>query len=37
MVMKDMDPQYDGTVVVGTVIEKKLKVNDGDKVVISLG
>jgi predicted regulator of Ras-like GTPase activity (Roadblock/LC7/MglB family) len=37
MVMKDMDQQYDGTVVVGPGIEKKLKVNEGDKVEVKLG
>lgn len=34
MVMKDMDQQYDGTVVVGPGIEKKLKVSEGDKVEV---
>lgn len=37
MVMKDMDQQYDGTVVVGPGIEKKLKVSEGDKVEIRIG
>jgi hypothetical protein len=37
MVMKDMDPQYDGTVVVGPGIEKKLKVSEGDKVEVKIG
>jgi predicted regulator of Ras-like GTPase activity (Roadblock/LC7/MglB family) len=37
MVMKDMDQQYDGTVVVGPGIEKKLKVNEGDKVEVKIG
>jgi predicted regulator of Ras-like GTPase activity (Roadblock/LC7/MglB family) len=37
MVMKDMDLQYDGTVVVGPGIEKKLKVNAGDKVDVKIG
>lgn len=37
MVMKDMDQQYDGTVVVGPGIEKKLKVNAGDKVEVRIG
>lgn len=37
MVMKDMDQQYDGTVVVGPGIEKKLKVNGGDKVEVRIG
>jgi ABC-type lipoprotein release transport system permease subunit len=37
MVMKDMDLQYDGTIVVGPGIEKKLKVNEGDKVEVKIG
>jgi predicted regulator of Ras-like GTPase activity (Roadblock/LC7/MglB family) len=37
MVMKDMDQQYDGTVVVGPGIEKKLKVSAGDRIEVSLG
>lgn len=37
MVMKDMDRQYDGTVVVGPGIEKKLKVSGGDKVEVRIG
>ena len=37
MVMKDMDQQYDGTVVVGPGIEKKLKVSAGDKVEVKIG
>lgn len=36
MVMKDMDQQYDGTIVVGPGIEKKLKVSEGDKVEIKI-
>jgi hypothetical protein len=36
MVMKDMDSQYDGTVVVGPGIEKKLKVSAGDRIEVSL-
>ncbi|MDO9308697.1 MAG: roadblock/LC7 domain-containing protein [Deltaproteobacteria bacterium] len=36
MVMKDMDPQYDGTIVVGPGIEKKLRVSEGDKVEVKL-
>lgn len=36
MVMKDMDIQYDGTIVVGPGIEKKLKVSEGDKVVVHM-
>lgn len=37
MVMKDMDQQYDGTVVVGPGIEKKLKVSEGDKIEVKIG
>ena len=37
MVMKDLDPQFDGTIIVGPGIEKKLKVNEGDKVEIKIG
>ena len=37
MVMKDMDLLYDGTVVVGPGIEKKLKVNEGNKVEVKIG
>ncbi|MFZ2949342.1 MAG: roadblock/LC7 domain-containing protein [Desulfuromonadaceae bacterium] len=37
MVMKDMDQQYDGTVIVGPGIEKKLKVSEGDKVEVKIG
>jgi len=37
MVMKDMDPQFDGTIIVGPGIEKKLQVNEGDKVEIRIG
>lgn len=37
MVMKDMDLQYDGTIVVGPGIEKKLKVSEGDKVEVKIG
>ena len=37
MVMKDMDQQYDGTVVVGPGIEKKLQVSEGDKVEVKIG
>lgn len=36
MVMKDMDLQYDGTVIVGPGIEKKLKVSEGDKVEVRI-
>jgi predicted regulator of Ras-like GTPase activity (Roadblock/LC7/MglB family) len=37
MVMKDMDKQYDGTVVVGPGIEKKLKVSEADMVEVKIG
>jgi predicted regulator of Ras-like GTPase activity (Roadblock/LC7/MglB family) len=37
MVMKDMDPQFDGTIIVGPGIEKKLQVNEGDKIEIRIG
>jgi predicted regulator of Ras-like GTPase activity (Roadblock/LC7/MglB family) len=37
MVMKDMDQQYDGAVIVGPGIEKKLKVSAGDKVEVKVG
>jgi predicted regulator of Ras-like GTPase activity (Roadblock/LC7/MglB family) len=37
MVMKDMDPQFDGTIIIGPGIENKLKVNEGDKVEIKIG
>lgn len=36
MVMKDMDQQYDGTIVVGPGIEKKLKVLEGDRVEVKI-
>lgn len=36
MVMKDMELQYDGTVVVGPGIEKKLGVGEGDKVEVRI-
>jgi hypothetical protein len=32
-----MGQQYDGTVVVGPGIEKKLKVSEGDKVEVKIG
>lgn len=34
MVMKDIDQQFDGTIIIGPGIEKKLKVTEGDKVEI---
>lgn len=37
MVMKDMDQTFDGTVVIGPGIEKKLKVGEGDKVEVKIG
>lgn len=37
MVMKDMELHYDGTVVLGPGIEKKLKVSEGDKVEVKPG
>lgn len=37
MVMKDMDLQYDGSVIVGPGIEKKLKVSAGDRVEVKIG
>lgn len=37
MVMKDMDQQFDGTIIVGPGIEKKLKVGADDKVEIQIG
>jgi predicted regulator of Ras-like GTPase activity (Roadblock/LC7/MglB family) len=37
MVMKDIDPQFDGTIIVGPGIEKKLQVKEGDKIEIKIG
>lgn len=37
MVMKDLDTQFDGTIIVGPGIEKKLQVNEGDKIEIKIG
>jgi len=37
MVMKDLDPQFDGTIIVGPGIEKKLQVSEGDKIEIKIG
>ena len=37
MVMKDIDQQFDGTIIVGPGIEKKLKVSEGDKIEIRIG
>ncbi len=36
MVMKDIDQHFDGTIIVGPGIEKKLKVSEGDKIEIQL-
>jgi len=37
MVMNDMDPRFDGTIIVGPGIEKRLKVNEGDLVEVRIG
>jgi predicted regulator of Ras-like GTPase activity (Roadblock/LC7/MglB family) len=37
IVMKDIGLQYDGTVVIGPGIEKKLKASAGDKVEVKIG
>jgi hypothetical protein len=37
MVLKEMDKQYDGSVVIGPGIERKLKVSQGDKVEVKIG
>ena len=37
MILKEMDQQYDGSVVVGPGIERKLKVSEGDKVEVRIG
>ncbi|OGR28887.1 MAG: hypothetical protein A2X83_11450 [Desulfuromonadales bacterium GWD2_54_10] len=37
MVMNDMDPIFDGTIIVGPGIEKKLKVSEGDLVEVKIG
>lgn len=36
MVMKDMEPIFDGTIIVGPAIEKKLSINEGDKIEVRL-
>lgn len=36
MVMKDIDQHFDGTIIVGPGIEKKLKVTEGDKIEVRL-
>ncbi len=37
MVMNDLDPMFDGTIIIGPKIEKKLKLSEGDKVEVKLG
>jgi predicted regulator of Ras-like GTPase activity (Roadblock/LC7/MglB family) len=37
MVMKDIDQQFDGTIIVGPGIEKKLQVTEGEKIEIRIG
>jgi len=37
MVMNDMDPRFDGTIIVGPGIEKRLKVSEGDMVEVKIG
>ena len=37
MVMKDIDQQFDGTIIIGPGIEKKLKATEGDKIEIRIG
>jgi predicted regulator of Ras-like GTPase activity (Roadblock/LC7/MglB family) len=37
MVMKDLDTQFDGTIIVGPGIEKKLQVTEGDKIEVKIG
>jgi predicted regulator of Ras-like GTPase activity (Roadblock/LC7/MglB family) len=37
MVMKDIDTQFDGTIIVGPGIEKKLQVIEGNKVEVKIG
>lgn len=37
MIMNDMDTQYDGTIIVGPGIERKLRVDAGDKVEVKIG
>lgn len=36
MIMKDMEPVFDGTIVVGPGIEKKLSITEGDKVEVRI-
>ena len=37
MVMNDMDPRFDGTIIIGQGIEKRLKVSEGDVVEVKIG
>lgn len=37
MVMKDIDQQFDGTIIVGPGIEKKLQLNEGENIEIKIG
>lgn len=37
MIMNDMDPRFDGTIIVGPGIEKRLKVTEGDTVEVTIG
>lgn len=37
MVMNDMDARFDGTIIVGPGIEKRLKVSEGDTVEVKIG
>jgi predicted regulator of Ras-like GTPase activity (Roadblock/LC7/MglB family) len=37
MILKEMDQQYDGSVVIGSGIERKLKVSQGDKIEVKIG
>jgi len=37
MIMKDIDTQFDGTIIVGPGIEKKLQVGEGDKIEVKIG
>lgn len=36
MIMKDIDQQFDGTIIIGPGIEKKLKVSEGEKIEVRL-
>lgn len=37
MIMNDMDAQYDGAIIVGPGIERKLKVDAGERVEVTIG